>query len=180
MTWTQTYTGRAFEPLAPRPDDVDLRDIAHSLALQCRFNGHCRFHYSVAQHSVYVARALPPEFAAHGLIHDAAEAYLGDIVRPIKPLFIAYGPMEDAVMGAVCAAVGLFWPWPAEVLAAVKRADAAVLAAERDQIMARPPMDWEPLPPPPDGLSILRWAPDYAEGVFLRRARKLLPVAAGA
>ena len=46
MTWTQTYTGRAFTPLDPRAEDVALEDIAHSLAIQCRFNGHCKHHYN--------------------------------------------------------------------------------------------------------------------------------------
>jgi Xaa-Pro aminopeptidase len=27
---------------APRASDVDGREVAHSLAMQCRFNGHCR------------------------------------------------------------------------------------------------------------------------------------------
>jgi hypothetical protein len=31
--WMQTYTGRAFYPLAPHSDDIDPADIAHALSL---------------------------------------------------------------------------------------------------------------------------------------------------
>jgi hypothetical protein len=174
VIWTQTYTGRAFTPLAPRPEDVSLEDIAHSLALQCRFNGHCAYHYSVAQHSIYVAQTVAYEFAPYALLHDSAEAYTGDLVRPIKGLFPGFKPMEDRVMAAICAAVGLPWPWPAEVVAAVKHADNAVLAAERDQIMAPPPHPWVELPEPPGWLEITEWTPRYAEGEFLGYAYALL------
>ncbi len=46
--WIQTYTGKQFWPLDPRPEDIDIEDIAHALALTCRFNGHCDYFYSVA------------------------------------------------------------------------------------------------------------------------------------
>ncbi len=174
--WTQTYTGRAFTPLAPRVSDVCLADIAHHLGMQCRFNGACSYHYSVAQHSIYVSRAVPPELARYGLIHDAAEAYLGDIVSPIKPLLTAYGPMEDAVMAAICAAAGMPWPWSAAVAQAVKDADNAVLAAEAAQIMAPPPQPWMALPPPPRWLTIKEWSPRYAAGEMRMRLQDCFPV----
>lgn len=80
--WIITYTGRQFWPLDPRPEDVCLEDIAHALSNLCRFNGHCRSFYSVAQHSVLVSENCV--FAFRGLLHDAAEAYLGDMSRPMK------------------------------------------------------------------------------------------------
>ena len=57
--WIQTFTGKKFSPLEPRREDIDILDIAHSRSMQCRFNGHCRQFYSVAEHSVRVARILP-------------------------------------------------------------------------------------------------------------------------
>lgn len=63
--WMSTYTGRRFYVCDPRTEEVFIEDIAHSLALQCRFNGHIRTFYSVAQHSLLVAGivwdALDPE-----------------------------------------------------------------------------------------------------------------------
>ncbi|MFG0247924.1 MAG: phosphohydrolase, partial [Phycisphaeraceae bacterium JB051] len=79
MSWIQTYTGKAFYPLREDPGIIDIRDIAHALSLQCRFNGHCSDFYSVAQHSVHVSEVVPQAFALWGLLHDAAEAYMSDL-----------------------------------------------------------------------------------------------------
>lgn len=50
-----TYTGLRFYPFHPRREDVRIEDIAHHLALTCRWSGAVREFYSVAQHSVLVA-----------------------------------------------------------------------------------------------------------------------------
>ncbi len=85
----QTLTGRRMNPLDASPEDIDPDDIAGALANICRFGGHSRAFYSVAQHSVIVCDLLaerggsPDELMA-ALLHDAAEAYLGDLPHPIK------------------------------------------------------------------------------------------------
>jgi uncharacterized protein len=79
-----TISGTKFWPLDPRAEDVEIKDIAHSLSNLCRFNGHVRRFYSVAQHCVLVSQAVKPQFALYGLLHDAAEAYIGDMTRPLK------------------------------------------------------------------------------------------------
>lgn len=45
--WMQTYTGRAFWPLDPRPEEVDPLDIAHALGMLCRYGGHVNRFYCV-------------------------------------------------------------------------------------------------------------------------------------
>ena len=40
MSWILTHSGKRFELLAPTAAMIDPMDIAHSLAHQCRFNGH--------------------------------------------------------------------------------------------------------------------------------------------
>lgn len=90
-----THRGREVDPFNLRVDQVDIYDIAHSLARLCRYNGHCRGWLSVARHSVSVARACPPNIQLYGLLHDAAEAYLGDLPPQLK-----YRPEMAAFLAA--------------------------------------------------------------------------------
>ena len=102
--WIQTYTGKQFWPIDPRACEITIEDIAHALSLQCRFSGHCREFYSVAQHSCLVSSYCIDEDAGWGLLHDAAEAYLVDLPRPIKrfsSLGVEYRKAEERVMAAV-------------------------------------------------------------------------------
>ena len=79
-----TYIGKRVDVEHIHLADIDIRDIAHHLALINRFNGATRVPYSVAQHSIHVAQYVPAEFRLWGLLHDAAEAYVGDIIAPMK------------------------------------------------------------------------------------------------
>ena len=84
-----TFTGRKINPLSLAGDDISIDDIAHHLALVNRFAGATREPYSVAQHSVLVSLLLEadgarPEIIIAGLLHDAAEAYLGDVTKWLK------------------------------------------------------------------------------------------------
>lgn len=82
--WIETYTGRKVYPLEPERSEFCIEDIAHALAMTCRFNGHCSEFMSVAQHCCFVSDLCPAELRLAGLMHDAAEAFLGDVVSPIK------------------------------------------------------------------------------------------------
>lgn len=101
MAWFVTYSGRRFFPFDPHPADVELVDIAHALSLVCRFGGHCARFYSVAQHSVLVSHLVAPSIALHGLMHDAAEAYVGDVIRPIKRELPGFDHLERRVSMAI-------------------------------------------------------------------------------
>lgn len=103
MAWIQTYTGKAFDPFNPDPAKINIEDIAHSLANQCRFNGHTRQFYSVAQHCVEVASRVRPEQQALALLHDASEAYLSDLPTPIKykPEFEFYRKAEELLQDTI-------------------------------------------------------------------------------
>jgi hypothetical protein len=169
MSWIQTFTGRQFFPAAPRAMDIDIRDIAHSLAMQCRFNGHCARFYSVAEHSVRVSRAVGLAWAMWGLLHDAAEAYVGDLPRPVKQQLPAFSTMEDRILREIVSRFGLSWPMPD----AVREADDMLLVTECRDLMLPPPAPWgivadplaeriEPVPGPPE-----------AERLFLDRFHAL-------
>jgi len=82
--WIQTISGRKFPLAEPDPNQIDIEDIAHALSMLCRFNGHCTQFYSVAEHSMHVSHEISNDLALAGLLHDAAEAYLGDVPSPLK------------------------------------------------------------------------------------------------
>ena len=84
MSWIQVYSGKSFSPLSPTIEDIEIEDIAHALSLQCRYAGHCLYHYSIAQHSVLVSRYVSQENKLWGLLLDASEAYPMDVPMPIK------------------------------------------------------------------------------------------------
>ncbi len=126
-----TFSGIAFDLLNPQPEMILLEDIIHSLSVINRFNGAAKFPYSVAQHSLYVASLLPDELKLHGLLHDAAEAYVGDMVSPLKKIISQYKEVEANISRVVANVFGLSYPAPAEV----KKADLAVLSAEREQVL---------------------------------------------
>ena len=106
MSWIRTYTGRSVWPLEPRVADIDIEDIAHALSMQCRFGGHTRYHYSVAQHCVLLAdRAMflteNHDKALALLLHDASEAYLVDFPRPVKKLMPEYAVAEERLQSVI-------------------------------------------------------------------------------
>ena len=130
-------SGAWFDLLDPHGSDFDIEDIAHGLAHVCRYAGQCDDFYSVAEHSLLVSEAcVAAPFA--GLMHDAAEAFIGDVVRPLKQLLPDYRTIERGVEAAVFARFGLEGGIPASV----KEADLEVLAAEQEQIMPPGTADW--------------------------------------
>ena len=177
--WMQTYTGRQFWPLDPRPEEVDIVDIAKALSQQCRFAGHTTEFYSVAQHSVLVSRRagelvlgqprLRREAARSGLLHDAAEAYLVDLPRPVKnqPGFELYRLAEIRLMRAIRERFGVY-----ETPAQVRWADDQVLMTEARDLLGPKPCPWacdaEPLP------DIIRpLPPAEAHSLFMRAFEEL-------
>lgn len=165
--WMQTFSGGQFWPLDPRADEIHIVDIAHALSMQCRYAGHCRRFYSVAEHSVHLARFVSPKNALWALLHDASEAYLVDIPRPVKPDLTNYKYIESKVMAEVCKRFGLSPEMPAEV----HEADSAIIADERAN-MAPCVAPWigydKPL-----GIALQFWSPGVAEIYFLDMFNKL-------
>ncbi len=93
----------------PKKEDIRLSDIAHSLSLVCRANGHIRHFYSVAQHCIACAReaekrGLSDRVVLGCLLHDASEAYLSDVTRPIKKELTDYLRYEAALQDMIWSA----------------------------------------------------------------------------
>jgi uncharacterized protein len=171
--WIQTFTGLVMYPLDPRPDEICIEDIAHALSNLCRFTGHCREFYSVADHSVMVSYACDPKDALWGLLHDAPEAYLADMSRPIKR-FSEFGALyqgiENCLMEVIGDKFGLRPGYPAP--ASVKYADAVLLATEKRDLMQGCYKPWEN-PAEPLKTVIRPLYPYDAKQVFLKRFREL-------
>lgn len=174
--WKQTYTGAPFYPLEPERLDVRIVDIAHALSLINRFDGATIEAYSVAQHCVLVSEIVPPEMALQGLLHDAAEAYVGDVGRPLKDaLEILTGnrnpfkPIEQKV----AAAIGRrFQVELVDLPEEVHRADRILLATEKRDLLLPPEQDWGHLEEPL-ATKITPWPAHGAEAAFLGRFKEL-------
>lgn len=166
--WMQTFSGRPFYPADPKPADVYIEDIAHSLSMQCRYGGHCERHYSVAEHSYLVSFMVPHEHALEALMHDAAEAYLIDVPRPVKALLPQYKALEEKIWLAICERFNL----PPTLPACVHEADNLILHSEREQNMKTPPLDWG-IADPGHRVDLKFWDQAKAEQKFLQRYRFL-------
>ena len=106
MSEIMTRSHKMFDPLNPDVSLIDIQDIAHSLSMLCRANGHFRDFYSVGMHCVNCAR----EAMARGysrkvqlacLLHDASEAYLSDVTRPVKQEIPRYREIEEPLQDII-------------------------------------------------------------------------------
>ena len=162
--WFVTISGRRVFVLAPDAGSIVVEDIAHGLANCCRFAGHTRGFYSVAQHSVLVSRLVPHALALHGLLHDATEAYLGDLIRPLKRQLPEYSKIEALWWEQIAARFGLAVVEPSEV----KLGDIRALATERRDVVASYPWRLKPgIEPHPE--TIVPLPPLLARIQFLER-----------
>lgn len=173
----ETYSGTMFNFLDPKQEDIKIEDIAHSLALQCRFTGHCASFYSVAEHSVAVADHLFKQYgdrklALAGLLHDASEAYLSDIASPVKNQLEHYDIIEMNLHANIECVFGIDLRDPR-----IKEADIVMLSQEARQLLKSKgdTWDWEGnwggRPAAVEPIACL--APHYAEQLFLSWYRQL-------
>lgn len=181
----ETFTGKMFDVFDPDPNEIDIFDIAHHLSLMTRFNGACKWFYSIAQHSIlcsqhskdyHYQRPSEEKLALALLMHDAAEAYVGDIVRPIKRSITDFKVIENKVMDAINERFDL--PYVAEIRAykaAVKEVDNRMLVTEKLQLM-NPNVRWaiEDIFEPYE-TEIEIWQPRAAEMLFLSRFARYRP-----
>jgi hypothetical protein len=159
-----TRCGISFNLVEPTPEMIEIGDIAHALANLCRFTGHTKSFYSVAEHCVRASREVPAAFALEALLHDATEAYLGDVSSPLKALLPDYQAIEHRLDAVIRQRFGL----PAKMSPEVKRADLAMLATERTCLMPSTAEVWTQLQDiTPAPLIDYTWTPREARQQFL-------------
>lgn len=142
-------SGLLVDVLNIRVEDINIYDIATSLANTCFAGGHVKKFYSNAQHSVYVSHYAGQDVdldktdkkavwveQMRGLLHDAAEVYTVDIRTPLKKWkeLKALTDLEDRISDVIAQRFGL----DSLHSAAVKRADTYVRAQEMRDFMAKP------------------------------------------
>lgn len=163
--WIETFTGKKFNFLDPKPAEIDIRDIAHSLAYTCRYTGHSKRFYSVAEHSILVSYLANDPLA--GLLHDASEAYITDIASPIKPYLSNYKDLEDMIMGRISAVFRFKYPLDADI----KDCDATQLKTEAKHLLKSGGIPWAHKYPTKraHGIKPMCLGPEEAEKAFLER-----------
>jgi hypothetical protein len=154
----------------PTNHPFDIEEIAHALSHICRFTGHVKHFYSVAQHSVNCSWMAPKSLELTTLMHDASEAYLGDVSTHLKRMLPEYMKIEEQVEEALALKFGTFYPLPQEV----KDIDGRMLMTEvRDLMPKVKRQDWPKYEDYP-GFNVVRsWPPEEAKQRFLDRYNKL-------
>lgn len=107
-----TYSKINFYPLEPVKADINIVDIAHSLSLMTRANGHFNHFFSVAQHSINCyreakSRGYSERVQLGCLLHDASESYISDITRPVKRNLPEYCVIEEKLQAIIYERFGL-------------------------------------------------------------------------
>lgn len=165
----QLYSGKPFYPNDPRSEEIDIEDIAHSLSNQCRYNGHTKRFYSVAEHSVLVSEMVAQKtnninIIQQGLMHDAPEAYVGDVIRPLKIQLTEWEKFEIPVWKVICKRYSI----NPKINPIVHKMDYDACAIEKRDLM-NPSIGvcWGRMPQADERFSVIGLAPNEAKKLFL-------------
>jgi 5'-deoxynucleotidase YfbR-like HD superfamily hydrolase len=169
--WIELITGGRFYFNKPM---YDVGAVAHSLSHICRFTGHCRKFYSVAEHSILVSRIMEDMGLGdpmEGLLHDGVESVLADVARPVKVLLKDYKALEHALDSAMRKQFAL----PEATTDGCKKADSIALLIEARELMPNKGENFENMP---DDVvlaarkatyMIAAWSPENARERFMTR-----------
>lgn len=171
--WIQTYCGMHFDLVMPTKDMICIPDIVHALSRLCRFTGHAKTFYSVAEHCCKMHdhaafMYADPTMAYEALLHDAHEAYVGDVSAPLKRLLPGYKELQERVDLLIRSKYGLSSHMPD----AIRQMDLAILMTERNSLFEMQPA-WFPKDPEPLPVEIECWQPGKAELEFEGRYYRL-------
>lgn len=168
-----TASGKHFDLLDPKPEQVDHHDIFAAISKLCRFTGHCSELYTVGHHSLLVMSLVPEEFRFEALMHDGHEAHVGDDSTPKKEAlsYIDGGAYRKLVRRAA-SAVRERYALPIALSPEVKRADIVALGLEKRWFMpedyeAWPVLEGVELPVLPLRLRLVRFLPRFVVRLLL-------------
>ena len=172
-------SGEQFNLLKPDPDMITIEVVASALSKLCRYNGHVKRFYSVAEHCCLVSVLAPQAgdghagYALDGLLHDATEAFVGDMVSPLKRMVPKYQKIEAKIERAIDKAFGT--ALATHAAAPVKAADLEAFAFEVRSLMPGGLTSYPEAPTPRRRASPwkLGWDPERAEEEFLARYEEL-------
>ena len=174
--WFTLQSGVKFYPFSPTMDMIDIQDIAHGLSMICRWGGHCREFYSVASHSNFVSMlGRNSEEWKWGLLHDAAEAYVGDVIRPIKRSIPHFKTIENNIHRVILQKFGLMWPGDININIPdwIKHCDNVAMVTEARDLMHGPISDVNLPDPVPAKIKCL--SPKQSRIQFLYAFNTLFP-----
>lgn len=170
--YIHTFSGSKMFYDDPSPC-ISIKDIAHALSNICRWTGHVKHHYSVAQHSVLVSKQKGGNITAarYKLLHDASEAYTGDVNKPLKTMLgKVFDDIEHKLQAAVWSHFGLL---PPDVIMeqVIKTSDHEVSLAEGQQLFGDGARGLDISIPGvrPASVKIEEWSQERAEREFLDR-----------
>ena len=179
-----TFTGKKFFPRNPQPDQIDIIDLANGLGREVRFGNQCDCDYTVAQHSVQIARVADQLLRASGepeevrkkvmleaLLHDGSEYIAGDIPKPVKEEFGSMSEWEDRVNRAIFTRFGLDYD---KIDAIVKHLDKRIVIDEALSFFTFKP-DWAvEFQNDKIGLNLTCWSKEMSSIVWLRMTARLI------
>lgn len=170
--WIETNLSRPFMYDKPEDHDYNIYEITHALSNICRFTGHSNEYYSVAQHSVLMAREAPKHLKLLFLLHDATEVYVGDMNAPLKQIFPAFKVLEKKIGKAIFKAYKL--NPTQEELEQLKVMDIRMLMTEKKYLMGDLYWGGWTAEYPPLDIKIQPWSPRKARKMFLKEFDRII------
>lgn len=173
--YIETFTNKQYHFMNPSVSEVCIEDISQALSMSCRYSGHVKSFYSVAEHCCIISDKIldltgDKSQAYDALMHDASEAYLNDIPRPIKPHLDNYLSIEG--MAERCIQKALHCNPMNNLIAEL---DKNIVRDEAVQLFNSIPSwvnDYESI-----GITVLSLTPEDAKREFLSRFERLKPEA---
>ena len=179
-----TFTGKKFFPMAPAPDQISIVDLANGLGREVRFGNQADVDYTVAQHSVQIARIADQLLRAAGepehirklvmlqsMLHDGSEYVSGDVPKPCKEAFGGISVWEDKVNSVIFESFGLDY---AKIDPIVKHIDGRIVIDEALSFFKYKP-DWAiEFQEDRIGLKLKCWDKAMSSIIWLRMTARLM------